>query len=185
MINATSNTPSNASSRVEETNDVHNNYCNQEQGRSRKKPRKLKFNLPSTHFCKPVKQILEGELKFWPTCDLNIKECNGGHEIYEMNKDGDLKKWKVQGDNTYWWHDQKSEEEERQKLRIDIKEYDPPMVHVETFEVKKYLFNTGQNFICVTNDLMDALPLGRENESRFKDMISKEVDSGRRIHRKT
>ncbi|GJW48840.1 reverse transcriptase domain-containing protein [Tanacetum coccineum] len=291
MINATSNTPSDASSRVEETNDVHNknNSCNQEQGRSRKKPRKLEFdiNLPSTHFCKPVKQILEGELKFWPTCDPNIKECNGGHEIYEMNKEGDLKKWycyydddrkringaglsflefllvkygenqekgliwderfeewcinnpntptsrytkvqenlnprpkdypfkdwlltkvghtnisepvkktllktwlidcfqedvvkdprersfddykwmfdleidqladeyelgigkkghmlddiwencrKVQGDNTYWWYDQKLEEEERRKLRINIEEYEPPMVHVETFEVK-------------------------------------------------
>ncbi|GJR37537.1 reverse transcriptase domain-containing protein [Tanacetum coccineum] len=92
MINTTSNTPSNASSRVEETNDVH---TYQEQGRSRKKPRKLKFdiNFPSTHFCKPVKQILEGELKFWPTCYPNIKECNGGHEMYEMNKEGDLKKW--------------------------------------------------------------------------------------------
>ncbi|GJW54964.1 reverse transcriptase domain-containing protein [Tanacetum coccineum] len=84
MINATSNTPSDASSRVKETNDVHNknNSCNQKQGRSRKKPRKLEFdiNLPSTYFCKPVKQILECELKFWPTCDPNIKECNGGHE---------------------------------------------------------------------------------------------------------
>ncbi|GJX75825.1 hypothetical protein Tco_0322636 [Tanacetum coccineum] len=97
MINATSNAPSDASYRVKETNDVHNenNYCNHEQGRSRKKPRKLEFNinLPSTHFCKPVKQILEGELKFWPTCDPYIKECNGGHEMYEMNKEGDLKKW--------------------------------------------------------------------------------------------
>nr|GEX51472.1 hypothetical protein [Tanacetum cinerariifolium] len=84
IINATSNTPSDASSRVKETNDVHNmnNYCNQEQGRSRKKPRKLAFdiNLPSMHFCKPVKQILRGELKFLPTCDPIIKECNGGHE---------------------------------------------------------------------------------------------------------
>ncbi|GJU93588.1 hypothetical protein Tco_1318344 [Tanacetum coccineum] len=68
---------------------------------------------------------------------------------------------KVQGDNTYWWHDQKLEEEERRKLGIDIKEYDPPM------------------------DLMDALPLGKENRSRFRDMIRKEVDSGRRIRRKT
>ncbi|GKE50167.1 reverse transcriptase domain-containing protein, partial [Tanacetum coccineum] len=42
MINATSNTPSDAAYRVEETNDLHNqnNYCNQEQERSRKKPRK-------------------------------------------------------------------------------------------------------------------------------------------------
>ncbi|GJZ51115.1 reverse transcriptase domain-containing protein [Tanacetum coccineum] len=84
MINATSNTSSDASYRVEETNYVHNknNSCNQKQGRSRKKPRKLEFdiNLPSTHFVKSVKQILEGELKFWPTCDPNIKECNGCHE---------------------------------------------------------------------------------------------------------
>nr|GEX55420.1 hypothetical protein [Tanacetum cinerariifolium]GEX55422.1 hypothetical protein [Tanacetum cinerariifolium]GEX55426.1 hypothetical protein [Tanacetum cinerariifolium] len=42
---------------------------------------------------------------------------------------------KVQRDNTYWWHDQKSEEEERRKIRINIEEYDPPMVHVETFKV--------------------------------------------------
>ncbi|GJV69552.1 reverse transcriptase domain-containing protein [Tanacetum coccineum] len=77
------------------------------------------------------------------------------------------------------------EEEEIRKLRIDIKEYDPPMVHVETFEVKKYPFDTSQNFICVTKDLMDALPLGRENGSRFRDMIRKEVDSRRRIRRKT
>ncbi|GJU74863.1 hypothetical protein Tco_1266268 [Tanacetum coccineum] len=124
MINATSNTPSDASSRVEETNDMHNKNNYQEHERSCKKPRKLEFdiNLPSTHFCKPNKQILEGE--FWPTCDPNIKECNGGHEIYEINKDGDLKKWKVQEDNTYWWHDQKSEEEERQKLGIIIEEID-------------------------------------------------------------
>ncbi|GKA24067.1 hypothetical protein Tco_0710100, partial [Tanacetum coccineum] len=160
MINSTSNTPSDASSRVEETNDVYNknNSCNQEQGRSRKKPRKLEFDikLPSTHFYKPVKHILEGELKFWPTCGPNIKVCNGGHEIYEMNKEGDLKKWyryydddrktinganlsfpeflKVQGDNTYWWHDKKSKEEERRKPGINIEEYDPPMVHIETFE---------------------------------------------------
>nr|GEZ89661.1 RNA-directed DNA polymerase, eukaryota, reverse transcriptase zinc-binding domain protein [Tanacetum cinerariifolium] len=92
---------------------------------------------------------------------------------------------KVQGDNTYWWHDQKSKEEERPKLKINIEEYDPPMVYVETFEVKRYPFDTDQSFICVTKELMDALPMGRENGSRFRDMIRKEVDSGRRIHKKT
>ncbi|GJZ64007.1 reverse transcriptase domain-containing protein [Tanacetum coccineum] len=76
-------------------------------------------------------------------------------------------------------------EEQRRKLRINIEEYDPPMVHIETFEVKRYLFDTGQSFICVTKELMDALPMGRENGSRFRDMIRKEVDSGRRIHRQT
>ncbi|GJT51901.1 hypothetical protein Tco_0978058 [Tanacetum coccineum] len=90
---------------------------------------------------------------------------------------------KVQGDNTYWWHDQKSKEEERQKLGINIEEYDPPMVHVETFKVKRHSFDTSQSFIRVTKELLDALPIGRENGSRFRDMIRKEVDSGRRIHR--
>ncbi|GKC73825.1 hypothetical protein Tco_1119708 [Tanacetum coccineum] len=177
MINSTSNseytfhTSSDASSRVEKTDDLHNenSYCNQEQGRSCK-PRKLNFdiNLHNTHFCKPIKQILKGELKFWPTCDPNIRECNGGPEIYGMDEEGVIKKWycyhdddrkrinegedlvkdpqersfddykwmfdlevdqladeyelgigkkglmlddiwenckKVQGDNTYWWHD--------------------------------------------------------------------------------
>ncbi|GJV76682.1 hypothetical protein Tco_1508266 [Tanacetum coccineum] len=122
--------------------------------------------------------------------DLEINQLADGYEL-GIEKKGHILEdiWenyrKVQGDNTYWWHDQKSEEEERLKLRINIKEYEPSMVHVETFEVKRYSFDTGQSFICVTKELMDALPMGRENGSRFRDMIRKEVDSGRRIHRKT
>ncbi|GKB43596.1 hypothetical protein Tco_0888538 [Tanacetum coccineum] len=92
---------------------------------------------------------------------------------------------KVQGDNTYCWHDKKSEEEERRELGINIEEYDPQRVHVETFKIKRYSFDSGQNFICVSKELMDALSLGRENGARFRDMIRKEVDIGRRIHRKT
>ncbi|GJW19358.1 reverse transcriptase domain-containing protein [Tanacetum coccineum] len=105
MINSnnedTFHTQSDASSRIEKTDDLHNenNYC--EQGRIYKKPRKLNFdiNLPNAHFCKPVKQILKGELKFWPTCDPNMNECNGGHEIYEMDKEGVLRKWYSYDDN--------------------------------------------------------------------------------------
>nr|GEX83719.1 hypothetical protein [Tanacetum cinerariifolium] len=214
MINSTSNseytfhTLSYASSRIEKTNDFHNekNYGNKEQGRSCKKLRKLKLdiNLPNTHFCKPVIQILKGELKFWLTCDPSIRECNGGPEIYGMDEEEVIRKWycyhdddrkrinqgglsfhefilvknretqekeliwddrfeewcnnnpntptlrfttvqenlnprpndypfkdwlltkenckKVQGDNTYWWHDQKSKEEERRELGINIEE---------------------------------------------------------------
>ncbi|GJV64912.1 reverse transcriptase domain-containing protein [Tanacetum coccineum] len=60
---------------------------------------------------------------------------------------------KVQGDNTYWWYDQKSEEDERREMGTDIE----------------------------GKELMDALPLGRENKSRFIEMIRKEVDSGRKV----
>ncbi|GKC45195.1 hypothetical protein Tco_1062917, partial [Tanacetum coccineum] len=92
---------------------------------------------------------------------------------------------KIQGDNTYWWYDQKSEEEERREMRTDIEGYDPPRVHVETFEIKRYSFDSGQSFICVTKELMGALPLGRENGSRFREMIRKEVNSERKVHKQT
>ncbi|GJY04604.1 hypothetical protein Tco_0370544 [Tanacetum coccineum] len=41
-----------------------------------------------------------------------------------------------QGDNTYWWHDHGLEENERQESGLDIEEYDPLEVHVETFKIK-------------------------------------------------
>ncbi|GJU14362.1 hypothetical protein Tco_1142328 [Tanacetum coccineum] len=88
MINATSNTSSDASSRVEETNDMHN-----------------KNNIV-------------------------------------------IQKAQDKVESTSLWHDQKSKEEERVNS-----------------------FDTGQSFICVTKELMDALPMGTENGSRFRDMI--------------
>nr|GEX66762.1 hypothetical protein [Tanacetum cinerariifolium] len=114
------------------------------------------------------------------------KRIDLGRELADEYKLGIRKKghmlddiWKnyrkVQGDNTYWWHDQKSEEEERRKLGINVEEYDPPMVHVENFKVKRYSFDTGQSFICVTKELMDALQLGRENGSRFKGSLYEEM----------
>nr|GEX05072.1 hypothetical protein [Tanacetum cinerariifolium] len=108
--------------------------------------------------------------------DLEINRLKDEYEL-EIGKKGHMPEgiWenyrKVQRDNTYWWHDQKLEEEERQKLEINIKEYEPPTIYVETFKVKRYSFDTGQSFICVTKEFMDALPMGRENGSRFRDMI--------------
>nr|GEX30158.1 hypothetical protein [Tanacetum cinerariifolium] len=63
------------------------------------------------------------------------------------------------------------EENERQESGLDIEEYDPTEVHVENFEVKRYSFNSGHSFICVTKEIGDILPLGRENGSRFREMI--------------
>ncbi|GJT80553.1 phospholipase-like protein [Tanacetum coccineum] len=215
-----SNALSDKSSRFEKSDNLHNenNYI---QERSSKKTSILKddTNLPSTHFCKPVKQICNGILKVWSKCDPIMKTCNGGIEIYGINDEGVLKLWycyldgdresikrsglsfpefllvkygeaqekeliwdnryaewcnensspdthtsrltsvqedykprpkdypfkdwlltkvghtevgepenckKVQGDNTYWWHDQKSKEEERREIGVDIEGYDPP-----------------------------------------------------------
>ncbi|GJS20342.1 hypothetical protein Tco_0448974 [Tanacetum coccineum] len=129
-----------------------------------------------TNISEPVKK---SQLKIW------LIDCFQEDIVKDPpERSFDDYEWmKVQGDSTYWWYDQKSEEEKRRKLRINIEEYDPPMVHVESFEVKRYSFDTGQSFICVTKELIDALPMGRENGSRFRDMIRKEVNSGRRIYR--
>ncbi|GKF28779.1 hypothetical protein Tco_0095121 [Tanacetum coccineum] len=90
-------------------------------------------------------------------------------KIWEYCKD-------VHRDSIYWWHDHGFEEEERDEIGIEIEKYDPPEVQVETFEVRKYSFKGRQKFVCVTKEVDDALPLGRRNGSRFKEMIRKEFD---------
>ncbi|GJR96373.1 reverse transcriptase domain-containing protein [Tanacetum coccineum] len=75
----------------------------------------------------------------------------------------------------YEWHNYEFKNEECEEIRIEDKDYHPPEVQVETFEVKKYSFKGGQSFICVTKDLDNILPLGRKNGSKFKEMIRKEV----------
>ncbi|GJT77457.1 hypothetical protein Tco_1044182 [Tanacetum coccineum] len=44
---------------------------------------------------------------------------------------------------------------------------------------KRYSFDGGWSFICITKQLDDALPLGRANGSRFMGMIRKEMDEER------
>ncbi|GJU40794.1 reverse transcriptase domain-containing protein, partial [Tanacetum coccineum] len=96
MINSTSNkeytfhTSSDASSRVEQTNDLHNenNYCNQEQGWSLKDPRERSFDDYKWMFDLEVDQLAD-------EYELGIRKK--GHmldDIWENCK-------KVQGDNTY------------------------------------------------------------------------------------
>ncbi|GJU16196.1 BYPASS-related protein [Tanacetum coccineum] len=75
----------------------------------------------------------------------------------------------------YEWHNYEFENEECEEIGIDDKDYHPPEVQVENFEVKKYSFDGGQSFICVTKYLDNTLPLGRKNEYKFKEMTRKEV----------
>ncbi|GJU01236.1 retrovirus-related pol polyprotein from transposon TNT 1-94 [Tanacetum coccineum] len=83
----------------------------------------------------------------------------------------------------YEWHDYEFENEESEEIGIEDKDYHPPEVQVETFEVKKYSFERGQSFICVTKDLDNILPLGRKNRSKFKEMIRKEVENNKTIQK--
>ncbi|GJT90585.1 putative reverse transcriptase domain-containing protein [Tanacetum coccineum] len=55
-------------------------------------------------------------------------------------------------------------------------DYDPPVVHTETFKVTKYKFNNGCSFICVSGENNETLSLGRKNGSRFKKMIMEEME---------
>ncbi|GKB24441.1 reverse transcriptase domain-containing protein [Tanacetum coccineum] len=79
----------------------------------------------------------------------------------------------------YGWHNHEFENEECEEIRIEDKDYHPPEVQIETFEVKKYSFEGAQSFVCVTKDLDNVLPLGRKNGSKFKEMIQKEVENNK------
>ncbi|GJR02157.1 RNA-directed DNA polymerase, eukaryota, reverse transcriptase zinc-binding domain protein [Tanacetum coccineum] len=70
----------------------------------------------------------------------------------------------------YELHNYEFENEECEEIGTEDKDYHPSEVQVETFEVKKYSFEGGQSFICVTKDLDNILPLGRKNGSKFKEM---------------
>ncbi|GKC24573.1 zinc knuckle CX2CX4HX4C containing protein [Tanacetum coccineum] len=81
--------------------------------------------------------------------------------------------------NNYGWHNHKFKNEEREEMGIEDEDYHPPEVQVETFEVKKYSFEGGHSFVCVSKDLDNVLPLGRKNGSKFKEMIRKEVENNK------
>ncbi|GJT56155.1 zinc knuckle CX2CX4HX4C containing protein [Tanacetum coccineum] len=76
--------------------------------------------------------------------------------------------------NKDWWYDYWYEDEE--KTELGNEDYDPPMVHTETFEVTKYKFNNGCSFICVNGENSETLSLGRKNGSRFRKMIMEEME---------
>ncbi|GJW30801.1 BYPASS-related protein [Tanacetum coccineum] len=95
MINSSSDNESTYNTSSDRPSRFENDYNFLKQERSLKKPKRLKFDiiLHSKHFCKPVKQILNRELRFWPTCDPNKEECNEGVAVYGMDKGGVLNKW--------------------------------------------------------------------------------------------
>ncbi|GJV51340.1 hypothetical protein Tco_1447081 [Tanacetum coccineum] len=92
-----SNAPTDKSLYLEKSNNLHNenSYDNYMQERSREKTRMLKSdtNIPSAHFCKPFKQICNGILNVWPTCDPTMKV--GHTEVSEPVKKALLKTWLV------------------------------------------------------------------------------------------
>ncbi|GJZ30921.1 hypothetical protein Tco_0575968 [Tanacetum coccineum] len=76
--------------------------------------------------------------------------------------------------NKDWWYDYWYEDEE--KMELGNEDYNPPMVHTETFEVTKYKLDNGCSFICVSGENNETLSLGRKNRSRFRKMIMEEME---------
>ncbi|GJS14587.1 phospholipase-like protein [Tanacetum coccineum] len=73
------------------------------------------------------------------------------------------------------WHDVGNEEKELWRSGDEKTDYEPPFMDIKTFEVKKYSFERGRSFICITKQDDDVLPLGRVNRARFKAMIRNEL----------
>nr|GEV33743.1 hypothetical protein [Tanacetum cinerariifolium] len=129
----------------------------------------------------PMKKHLEESTRRRTEMEEWVKKLQENAKINTRNQDASLKNLETQIEQlTKEFHTKASneinnssldQEDERRKLGINIEEYDPPMVYVETFKVKRYSFDTSQSFIYVTKELMDAFPMGRENGSRFRDMI--------------
>ncbi|GJS20293.1 reverse transcriptase domain-containing protein [Tanacetum coccineum] len=67
------------------------------------------------------------------------------------------------------------DERDEEKTELGNKDYNPPIVHTETFEVTKYKFDNGCSFICVSGENNETLSLGRKSGSRFRKMIMKEM----------
>nr|GEW50721.1 putative reverse transcriptase domain-containing protein [Tanacetum cinerariifolium] len=72
----------------------------------------------------------------------------------------------VHGGTMYSRHDQIFQEEEQWEYGVDKIYYDPPKLRMETFEVKRYSFDNGKSFVCVTKMLNDDTRSGWVNGCR-------------------
>nr|GEY28392.1 RNA-directed DNA polymerase, eukaryota, reverse transcriptase zinc-binding domain protein [Tanacetum cinerariifolium] len=100
--------------------------------------------------------------------DLEIEQLADKYEL-GLGKKGHIldmiweNRKNIQGKAKEWWYDYWLEEDEKQEN--GDKKYDPPMVHMETFEITIYLFDNRNSLICVTDEIKYTLSLGRENGS--------------------
>ncbi|GKD81660.1 hypothetical protein Tco_1348499 [Tanacetum coccineum] len=98
-------------------------------------------------------------------------------EIEQLGDEYQIKieeKWKIldeiwtkcrraRGKNKDWWYDYWYEDEE--KMELGDEDYNPPIVHTETFEVTKYKFNNRCSFINVSSKNNETLSFGKEKDS--------------------
>ncbi|GJW96279.1 reverse transcriptase domain-containing protein [Tanacetum coccineum] len=81
-----------------QSRNLPNRSPNDSQG-SKNKKINLDQHIPRAHFCKPIKQTIDKKTIMWPTCDPNKSMCDGGDEIYEVSRVGNLRFWYCNYDN--------------------------------------------------------------------------------------
>ncbi|GJT13510.1 hypothetical protein Tco_0860552 [Tanacetum coccineum] len=125
----------------------------------------------------PTKESNPGH--FTLPCTIGIEQLIDEYEIKIREKGQILKEiWakykRARCKNKDWWYDYWYEDEE--KMELGNKDYNPPKVHTETFEVTKYKFDNGCSLICVSGENNETLSLGRKNGSRFRKIIMEEME---------
>ncbi|GKC83176.1 reverse transcriptase domain-containing protein [Tanacetum coccineum] len=188
MMNSISNNgpscpPRNLFSKSFKTNNLQD-----KEERQVKKELRLEEYIPVKHLSKHVMQTYNGKVidcfeealdpnkdlmersfdDYKWVFDLKIEQLANEYELGIRKKGHILEMIRenyknIQGKAKEWLYDYWLEEDEKQENKD--KKYDPPMVHLETFEITRYSFDNGNSFICVTNEIKDTLSLGRENVS--------------------
>ncbi|GKE71421.1 hypothetical protein Tco_1529493, partial [Tanacetum coccineum] len=96
-----------------------------------------------------------------------------------------VKSEQVYGGTLESWYDKGFEEEEKREGYMDGTYYHPRELSVDTFKVKRYSFDNQNSFVCIKKMLKDEMPIGGVNDSRFKRMIRKKMDTSGSVRRAT
>ncbi|GJZ94012.1 reverse transcriptase domain-containing protein [Tanacetum coccineum] len=158
----------------------YSEWCNENSHDKKPRPRDYTFKECFTEALDPDKDPLERCLDEYNwVFHKEIKQLADEYEIKIGEKGQVLEEiWtkckRARCKNKDWWYDYWYEDEEKTKLGSE--DYNPLMVHTETFEVTKYKFNNRCSFICVSGENNETLSLGKEIGSRFRKMIREEME---------
>nr|GFC67746.1 hypothetical protein [Tanacetum cinerariifolium] len=119
------------------------------QGQFRGKAKMVEPDMTTSrlHYCKPIQELSNGTFKLWPTCEVSVKECNGGDTIYGLDERGALKQWHCPRDN------KRKEIKEGLKIKIWYTNVSKIMKSAVLNEWILDSFDEESNFARIHNDL--------------------------------
>ncbi|GJW12993.1 phospholipase-like protein [Tanacetum coccineum] len=97
------------------------------------------FDVYKDEFNKEIEQL------------ANKYELKAGRKRYALDEVSE--KCEKFNDSTKQWYDEGFEDEEIQQNGIEEMDYTPPLAKNETFEVHRYTFKNGKNFISITKQI--------------------------------